>query len=114
MTTDTKDVHPTRIVDAIRIVDAMVLKAARAYFIERWDETPEQAPEWWEACRQQLTDLMQTILTECGALECLEALEKFCKAETPEDWEQAESASASAIAKVRGTSAEPVYGSAPE
>jgi hypothetical protein len=81
-------------------IHPMVMKAARAYYFARWRETPEQSPEWWDACKQKLIAQMQAALTECGALECLEALEKFGKAETPADWEQAESASSSAIANV--------------
>ncbi len=64
------------------------------------------SPEGWEDIKHICIADAQSALTECGALECLEALEKFGKAETPADWEQAESASASAIANVYGSAAE--------
>jgi hypothetical protein len=65
-------------------VHPMVLKAARAYYFARWRETPEQSPEWWDACKQKLIAQMQAALTECGALECLEALD-WCVAEINRD-----------------------------
>jgi hypothetical protein len=80
----------------------MVMKAARALFVSRFGDGPHDDPDWM-AELPALTCEAQAALTACGALECLEALEKFGKAEAPEDWEQAESASASAIAKVYGS-----------
>jgi hypothetical protein len=87
-------------------VHPMVMKAAKSLFYSLTGVSADEDPDEWDAtCYGYISDA-QAALTACGALEPLEALEKFGKAETPEDWEQAESASASAIAKV--------YGSAPE
>ncbi len=58
-------------------IHPMVMKAARVYFIARWGKTPEQTPEWWSACKEQLCPLMEKVLTECWALELLEKAEKL-------------------------------------
>jgi hypothetical protein len=100
MNTETSTVHPTR------VVDAMVMKAARA-LCERQVVSPDEGDYRWEQFSADFITDAQAALTACGALECLEALEGFvnnssAQVNMPTECERGETA----IAKV--------YGSAPE
>jgi hypothetical protein len=80
-------------------IHPMVMKAARV--LARLDGCAN-----WADFSQVYIDQAQAALTECGALECLEALEKHQKASTYAEENDANAAGYTAIAKV--------YGSAPE
>jgi hypothetical protein len=60
--TTTNDVHP------------MVMKAAKAQFACDCSRSADDHPECWEHFRDAYVRDAQRVLTECGALECLEAL----------------------------------------
>ncbi|MFN7782250.1 MAG: hypothetical protein ACK5PG_05910 [Lysobacterales bacterium] len=98
--TTTNDVHP------------MVMKAAKAQFACDCSRSADDHPECWEHFRDAYVRDAQRVLTECGALECLEALKRLrgewayqcSKGNVPEGRVEAEMAD-KAIAEV--------YGSAP-
>jgi hypothetical protein len=87
-------------------VRPMVMKAADVICeIESYSSIlPKE--KLWGMNSLKYTHEAKKILTECGALECLEALEKHQKASTYAEENDANAAGYTAIAKV--------YGSAPE
>jgi len=103
-------------------IHPMVMKAARAAFAVRYGCLPEDAIEQWDACGGDMILESQAALTECGALECFEALKRLSgewayqcsKGNVPEGRVEAEMAD-KAIAKARDVSSDGVvYGSAAE
>lgn len=114
-------------------IHPMVMKAAEALFEAEFDVSSEDDQEEWESQRKPMIRRAQKMLTECGALECLEALERLrgewayqcSEGNVPEGRVEAEIAD-KAIAKARDVSSDGkslcddeakgrvVYGSAPE
>jgi hypothetical protein len=56
-------------------VHPMVAKAARGLFVAQFGDGPHDDPDW-QAERPNMIREAQAALTDCVALECLEALEK--------------------------------------
>jgi hypothetical protein len=87
-------------------VHPMVMKAARVFGDQESDVYGIDRKLHWDLHRHRLIPAAQAALTDCGALECLEALEAYECAQTNDDSDAAHMLAHSAIAKV--------YGSAPE
>jgi hypothetical protein len=90
------DVHP------------MVMKAAKSWFAFEIGATAEEDPDAWELYGHEFLTQAQAALTECGALECLEALEKLARLGNGEHYGNSDG---NMIAREAITK---VYGSAPE
>jgi len=56
-------------------IHPIVMKAAKAQFACDFSLSADDDPELWENFRDSYVRDAQRVLTECGALECLEALE---------------------------------------
>ena len=97
-------------------VHPMVMKAAKSWFASEVGVSAADDPEEWDAQSAVQIRRAQAALTECGALECLEALELIVAADdTGCLWERDISRGKLAIYKARDvSSAGSVYGSAPE
>lgn len=90
-------------------VHPMVMKAARAQFACDYEPTAYNDPELWEEIKGLYVCHAQRVLTECGALECLEVARMavpYVRLEAVPTGEDLLNAAEHAIAKV--------YGSAPE
>ena len=98
-------------------IHPMVMKAAKSWFASEMGVSAADDPEEWDAQSAVQIRRAKAALTECGALECLEACESFVrkvddgKARSKESYAQMKEA----IAKARDlSSAGSVYGNAPE
>lgn len=94
-------------------IHPMVMKAAKLQFAIDAGISANDAPDAWASFRDEFVRNALKVLTECGALECLEALESI-----REYWnrDQNETAMADACWHAVNTADETiskVYGSAP-
>lgn len=58
-------------------IHPMVMKAAQSWFASEVGVSAKDDPQEWEAQAPTLIRRAHAALTECGALECLEALERM-------------------------------------